>query len=155
MTRNPFDEISERLGRLLPEGAQEMRADFERNARSVMHQTMHRMDLITREEFDVQADVLARTREQVTALENRVAQLEREAGLEPPASTSDSPADPEYPPVQPILWERACPRSADQPKRLKPDRIGRTIAAKAAPTRSTLLRRTAPCSASAARARCV
>jgi BMFP domain-containing protein YqiC len=95
MTRNPFEEISERLGRLLPEGAQEMRADFERNARSVMHQTMHRMDLITREEFDVQADVLARTREQVTALENRVAQLEREAGLEPPASTSDSPADPE------------------------------------------------------------
>ncbi len=64
MTRNPFDEITERLGRLLPEGAQEMRADFERNARVVLQQALSRMDLVTREEFDAQADVLARTREQ-------------------------------------------------------------------------------------------
>ena len=94
MTRNPFDEISERLGRLLPEGAQEMRADFERNAKTVVQQALSRMDLVTREEFDVQADVLARTRSYVEALEGRVAELERRAGIE--ASNGDeSPADPE------------------------------------------------------------
>ena len=95
MTRNPFDEISERLGRLLPEGAQEMRADFERNARSVMQQAMTRMDLVTREEFDVQADVLARTREQVAALEARLAALEGDAGAAPPGAAERPPADPD------------------------------------------------------------
>lgn len=95
MTRNPFDEISERLGRLLPEGAQEMRADFERNARSVLQQTLSRMDLVTREEFDVQAEVLARTRAQLEAMEARVAELERQAGIESPAAADESPADPE------------------------------------------------------------
>jgi hypothetical protein len=94
MTRNPFDDISERLGRLLPEGAQEVRADFERNAKAVLQQAMSRMELVTREEFDVQADVLARTRERLEAMETRVAELERQAGITPPAN-DESPADPE------------------------------------------------------------
>ena len=96
MTRNPFDEMSERLGRMLPESAHELRADFERNAKTVMQQTLARMDLVTREDFDVQADVLARTREQLEAMEQRVAALEREAGIAPPEPAGDdSPADPE------------------------------------------------------------
>ena len=95
MTRNPFDEFSERLGRLLPEGAQEMRADFERNIRSMMHQALARMDLVTREEFDVQADVLARTREQLAALEARLATLESDAGIAPPGTDERPPADPD------------------------------------------------------------
>lgn len=82
MTRNPFDELTERLGRLLPEGAQEMRTDFERNARSMLQSTLSRMDLVTREEFDVQTDVLARTREQLEALDARVAALEERLGIE-------------------------------------------------------------------------
>jgi BMFP domain-containing protein YqiC len=95
MSRNPFDEISERLGRLLPESAQEVRADFERNAKVVVQQTLSRMDLVTREEFDAQADVLARTREQLEAMAERVAALERHAGIEPPQTGDASPADPE------------------------------------------------------------
>jgi len=102
MTRNPFDEISQRLGRLLPEGAQEMREDFERNAKTVLQSALSRMDLVTREEFDVQADVLARTREQLEAMETRVAELEREAGIGAgtaadggDAAGDDSPAAPE------------------------------------------------------------
>jgi len=95
MSRNPFDEISERLGRLLPESAQEVRADFERNAKVVVQQTLSRMDLVTREEFDAQADVLARTREQLEAMAERVAALERHAGIEPPQTGDVSPADPE------------------------------------------------------------
>ncbi|MDZ7748347.1 MAG: accessory factor UbiK family protein [Halofilum sp. (in: g-proteobacteria)] len=95
MSRTPFDEISERLGRLLPEGAQEMRDDFERNARSVLQQALSRMDLVTREELDVQSEVLARTRAQLEAMEARVAELERQAGIQPPAQGDESPADPE------------------------------------------------------------
>lgn len=83
MTRNPFDEVAERLGQMLPEGAREMRDDFERNARTMFQSTLQRMDLVTREEFDVQADVLARTREQLEQMKERVAALERQAGIEP------------------------------------------------------------------------
>lgn len=98
MTRSPFDDIAERLGQLLPEGAREMRADFERNARTVLQSALARMELVTREEFDVQADVLARTRERLEAMEARVAELERRAGIHPPegaADTTESSAGPE------------------------------------------------------------
>jgi len=54
-------------------------ADVERNVRAFMAQAFTRMDLVTREEFDVQADLLARLRERVDALEARVCTLE--AGL--------------------------------------------------------------------------
>jgi len=92
MTRNPLDDLAERLGRLLPEGAQEMRADFERNARSTLQATLSRMDLVTREEFDVQADVLARSREQIEALEQRVAALEAHLGIQrDEAASQDEP----------------------------------------------------------------
>jgi BMFP domain-containing protein YqiC len=84
MTRNPFDEVAERLGQMLPEGARDMRDDFERNARTMFQSTLQRMDLVTREEFDVQADVLARTREQLEQMKARVAALEQQAGITPP-----------------------------------------------------------------------
>lgn len=80
MNRTPLDDLAERLGRLLPDGAQEMRADFERNARATLQGALARMDLVTREEFDVQSDVLARSREQIEALEARVAALEQQIG---------------------------------------------------------------------------
>lgn len=81
MNRTPLDELAERLGRLLPESAHEMRADFEKNARATLQGALARMDLVTREEFDVQSDVLARTREQLQALSARVAALEEQAGI--------------------------------------------------------------------------
>ena len=82
MTRTPLDDLAERLGRLLPEGAQEIRADFERNARATLQSALSRMDLVTREEFDVQSDVLARTREQLEAMEARVTALEEQLGIQ-------------------------------------------------------------------------
>jgi hypothetical protein len=50
--------------------------DFEKNARALLTQGFAKLDLVTREEFDVQAQVLARAREQLIALEARVAALE-------------------------------------------------------------------------------
>ena len=50
--------------------------DIERNMRALLTQGFAKLDLVTREEFDVQAQVLARTREKVTALEALVAELE-------------------------------------------------------------------------------
>ncbi|AJC15826.1 accessory factor UbiK family protein [Pandoraea sputorum] len=50
--------------------------DIERNVKSLLGQGFTKLDLVTREEFDVQAQVLARTREKLEALEKRVAELE-------------------------------------------------------------------------------
>ena len=50
--------------------------DIEKNVRALLMQGFAKLDLITREEFDIQAQVLARTREHLTALEARVATLE-------------------------------------------------------------------------------
>jgi ubiquinone biosynthesis accessory factor UbiK len=57
-------------------------ADFEKNAKAMMNGLFAKMDLVTREEFDIQAQVLARTREKLKALEARVEALEnaRNAG---------------------------------------------------------------------------
>ncbi|AEG70356.1 protein of unknown function duf526 [Ralstonia solanacearum Po82] len=51
-------------------------ADIEKNVRAMMTQGFSKLDLVTREEFDVQSQVLARTRARLEELETRVAQLE-------------------------------------------------------------------------------
>lgn len=71
-----FDEIAESLGKLLPPGVTDMKSDFERNAKSAVQSALGNLDLVTREEFDVQAEVLKRTRAKLDALEARVAALE-------------------------------------------------------------------------------
>jgi hypothetical protein len=51
--------------------------DIEKNAKAMMSGVFAKFDLVTREEFDVQAQVLARTREKLQALEARVDALEK------------------------------------------------------------------------------
>jgi len=71
-----FDEIAESLGKLLPPGVAEMKGDFERNAKSAVQSALGNLDLVTREEFDVQAEVLRRTRARLDELEARLVKLE-------------------------------------------------------------------------------
>ncbi len=59
-------------------------ADIERNVRAMLNQTFQRLDLVTREEFDIQAEMLARLRERVAQLERTVARLELEQRQEDP-----------------------------------------------------------------------
>jgi BMFP domain-containing protein YqiC len=68
-----FEEFSARLGAML---AASPAADIEKNARALLTGLFARLDLVSREEFDVQAQVLQRTREMLKALEERVARLE-------------------------------------------------------------------------------
>jgi BMFP domain-containing protein YqiC len=69
-----FDDISARVSEVL---AASPAKDIEKNLRAMLSSAFSRLDLVTREEFDVQAKVLARTREKVVALEARVAELEK------------------------------------------------------------------------------
>ena len=69
-----LDEISHRLSELV---AASPAKDIEKNARGLLTSAFARLDLVTREEFDIQAEVLSRTRERLVALENRVNELEK------------------------------------------------------------------------------
>ena len=70
------DEISARIKDVM---SRTPAADIERNMRATLSAWFARLDLVTREEFDVQSTVLARTREKLTALEARLAELEKSA----------------------------------------------------------------------------
>lgn len=71
-----FDDVSSRLSQL---AAASPARDIEKNARALLTSAFARLDLVTREEFDIQTAVLARTREKLNALETRVAALEAAA----------------------------------------------------------------------------
>jgi BMFP domain-containing protein YqiC len=72
--------------------------DIERNVKAMMTQGFSKLDLVTREEFDIQAQVLAKTRAKLEALELRVVELEArlaaQAPTAAPAATSASSASP-------------------------------------------------------------
>ncbi len=76
MNNESVDNIARRLAEALPEGVRSMREDLEQNFRSVLRSSLNRLDLVTREEFEVQEAVLARTRAKLEALEARVKEIE-------------------------------------------------------------------------------
>ncbi len=74
MDKIPFlDELHERLLALLADTPAE---DLRKNLKALLGQQFARLELVTREEFDTQSQVLARTRAKLEALEARVAELE-------------------------------------------------------------------------------
>ncbi len=68
-----FEEFSARLSAIV---AASPVADIEKNARALLATFFTKLDLVSREEFDIQSQVLLRTREKLKALEERVARLE-------------------------------------------------------------------------------
>ena len=75
-----FDELGARIRDVLDKSPAR---DIEKNMRAMLTAGFSRLDLVTREEFDVQSEVLARTREKLTQLEARLAELEKNRTPEP------------------------------------------------------------------------
>jgi BMFP domain-containing protein YqiC len=73
----PIDEIAKRLLASLPGAVRGAQADLELNFRTVLRNQLGKLDLVTRDEFDVQTKVLERTRARLVALEARLAELEQ------------------------------------------------------------------------------
>lgn len=71
-----LDDIARRLSSAMPESAKAVQADVEKNLRAATQSVFARLDLVTREEFDVQSKVLARSRAKIDQLEKQVAELE-------------------------------------------------------------------------------
>ena len=77
MNTRLIDDLNERINAFVRNTPV---TDLQKNLKAMLSQTFARMDLVTREEFDLQAQVLARTREKLAALEARVSELERNTG---------------------------------------------------------------------------
>lgn len=75
-----IDDLARRLSGALPAGLTALKEDLETNFRSVLQAGLARLDLPTREEFEVQSAVLKRTREKLEQLEARLAELETGKG---------------------------------------------------------------------------
>ena len=74
MDNRVLDEISKKINELL---ANTPAADVQKNLRALLSSSFAKLDLVTREEFDVQREVLMRSREKISQLEARLAELER------------------------------------------------------------------------------
>lgn len=79
MNKQTADSILEQIMGALPAGWEQLRGDLDRNLHSALRSTLTKLDLVTRDEFEIQREVLARTRakcdqlaEQIAALEGRI-----------------------------------------------------------------------------------
>ena len=79
-----LDDLAKRVAASVPTGLQLLGEDLEKNLRSALASALARFDLVTREEYDVQCAVLARTREKLDRLEKQLEALESAKGRDAP-----------------------------------------------------------------------
>lgn len=91
---SPFEEMIKKFSEAVPEQLKNAQQDMESNVRGILESGLQKMNLVTREEFEIQTAVLQRTREKLEALEKRVAELESDVlpeqpGILPQADSRD------------------------------------------------------------------
>ncbi|MDH7454333.1 accessory factor UbiK family protein [Luteimonas composti] len=89
---NHIDDLARRLSGLVPPGLRESREELQENFKAVLQSGLAKLDLVTREEFEVQRAVLLRTREKLEQLQAVVAELEARQS----ASASPAPGTPAH-----------------------------------------------------------
>jgi BMFP domain-containing protein YqiC len=78
--RMNLDELARELAQAVPKNLRAIGADLERNFKALLKAGLERMDLVTREEFDLQAALLERTRAKLEKIDARLAELEKPGG---------------------------------------------------------------------------
>ncbi len=74
-----IEQIARQVHESMPKGLRDLGEDVEKKIRQVLQSQLTRLDLVSREEFDVQTQVLLRTREKLALLEQRISDLESRA----------------------------------------------------------------------------
>ncbi|HEU4616618.1 MAG TPA: accessory factor UbiK family protein [Gammaproteobacteria bacterium] len=95
-----LDDLARQLAQSLPKNLRALGGDIERNFRALLQAGLEKMDLVTREEFDVQSAVLERTREKLEKIDTRLEELER--GLASRKRTTQAAASGAAKPAQPV-----------------------------------------------------
>ncbi|MCU1789455.1 accessory factor UbiK family protein [Pectobacterium polaris] len=86
-----IEQIARQVHESMPKGIRELGDDVEKKIRQVLQAQLTRLDLVNREEFDIQTQVLLRTREKIARLEQRMTELEAKLSTEEkPAAAQDN-----------------------------------------------------------------
>ena len=80
---NIAQQISDGVNRMLPSGLSDTRKDLHNNIKALVTESFSKLNVVTREEFDTQAAVLAKTRARLEALEKQISQLEQDSKAKP------------------------------------------------------------------------
>lgn len=72
-----INRLSDRINQLLPPQLQQVKSDFDSRLKALLQQQLSSFEFVSREEFDIQARVLQRTRNKLEALESKIAELEQ------------------------------------------------------------------------------
>lgn len=75
--KNFLNDLASRLSKALPDSVQKMQKDLEKNFHVILQSAFNKMDLVTRDEFDAQTKVLARSRKKLEELEAKIKTLEK------------------------------------------------------------------------------
>lgn len=76
VTPQQLEDLARKFGQTIPPGLKSLRGELEDNFRAVLRANLERFDLVSRERFDIQAELLARTQKKLAALEQRLKALE-------------------------------------------------------------------------------
>lgn len=82
--RFSLDELARQMAQAVPKNVRALGEDLERNFKALLQSGLERMDLVTREDFDLQTALLERTREKLEQMEQRLAELEESLAKRPP-----------------------------------------------------------------------
>ena len=72
-----INRLSDKINQLLPPGMQQVKSDFDARLKTLLHQQLAQLEFVSREEFDIQARVLQRTRAKLETLEEKLRELEQ------------------------------------------------------------------------------
>jgi len=78
MQAQKINQLADKIESLLPSGLKQVKSDFDDKLKKLLQQQLSKMDFVSREEFDIQSKVLARTREKLEQLEKKLDGLNRE-----------------------------------------------------------------------------
>lgn len=83
MDTRRIEDLAAKLAGVLPPGLRTIRGELEDNFRALLRANLEKWDLVSRERFDTQAELLARTQKKLTALEKRIRALEQREAAHP------------------------------------------------------------------------
>ena len=90
-----FEDLAKRFAEAVPPGVRQFQAEMEKNFHAALQATLAKLELVTREEFDVQQAVLARTRAKLEELEKQVAELEAKVAGGKRRKSVEKPVEPD------------------------------------------------------------
>ena len=78
MLKEKIETAISDITKILPEDLNMLKEDLEKNLRATLNATFSKMEIVTREEFDIQASLLSRTREKLEILQEKLSELEKQ-----------------------------------------------------------------------------